>query len=660
MPRTDRQEVSEAIQEEQGRFPERRLSGGVTRRSMALGLLLIVPNTYWIMFVEGIWHSGHPTAVSLMWNVMFTLLILIGINLMVKRYAPTLALTQPEFITIYVMLALASALAGHDTLQLGVPNLSFAWHFETPENRWGSLFLRYLPIWLTVPDKEIIRGLYDGRSTLYTLPKLEAWAGPVLWWSAFILAMGTVMVCLNVLVRRQWTESEKLNFPIIQLPLALTAGGGNTAFFRNRLLLIGIAFGAGLDLLNGLHVLYPSLPYITVRHDQIDFSAMFSTHPWNAVRWFPIPLYPFLIALGFLLPTDLSFSLWFFYLFRKGQQVAARAFAYDSMPRLPYVSEQSFGAWIVILGFTVWVSRAYFREVFQKIFTNRSKLDDSKEPISYRTAFGGIVLGMGFITYFCLRAGMSIEFIIPFFAISFLLFMALTRLRAELGPPAHELAGMNTGALLAGFVGTGAIGARNLTMLPLFWWFTGRGYRTNPMPHQLEAFKMAEVTRMSTKRMALAMLLAMWFGGICAYWAAVHLSYQHGTSPLVDHNWGQWNELAARLQSPEKPDPWAIGFFLGGMAFTAFLTFMRIQFIWWPFHPVGYGLSMNFGVEYFWSCILIAWILKCLVLRYGGYRSYAQAIPLMFGVILGEYVVGAFWSAMSVILQIRTYDFCPG
>jgi hypothetical protein len=35
-------------------------------------------------------------------------------------------------------------------------------------------------------------------------------------------------------------------------------------------------------------------------------------------------------------------------------------------------------------------------------------------------------------------------------------------------------------------------------------------------------------------------------------------------------------------------------------------------------------------------------------------------MPFMFGLILGEYIVGAFWSAMSVVTGIRTYDFAPG
>jgi hypothetical protein len=32
----------------------------------------------------------------------------------------------------------------------------------------------------------------------------------------------------------------------------------------------------------------------------------------------------------------------------------------------------------------------------------------------------------------------------------------------------------------------------------------------------------------------------------------------------------------------------------------------------------------------------------------------------MFGIILGEFTVGAFWSVMSVVMDSRTYDFAPG
>ena len=60
----------------------------VTRRAILLGIILIPFNCYWIMMVEGIWHSGHPTAISLAWNVVFNILILLLINLLLKRFLP--------------------------------------------------------------------------------------------------------------------------------------------------------------------------------------------------------------------------------------------------------------------------------------------------------------------------------------------------------------------------------------------------------------------------------------------------------------------------------------------------------------------------------------------------------------------------------------------
>jgi hypothetical protein len=44
----------------------------------------------------------------------------------------------------------------------------------------------------------------------------------------------------------------------------------------------------------------------------------------------------------------------------------------------------------------------------------------------------------------------------------------------------------------------------------------------------------------------------------------------------------------------------------------------------------------------------------------GGISMHHKAKFFFFGVILGEYCVGAFWSAMSVIIGAPIYDFAPG
>ena len=49
-----------------------------------------------------------------------------------------------------------------------------------------------------------------------------------------------------------------------------------------------------------------------------------------------------------------------------------------------------------------------------------------------------------------------------------------------------------------------------------------------------------------------------------------------------------------------------------------------------------------------------------MALRFGGPSTYHKMIFFFFGVILGEYCVGAFWSVLSVIIREPIYDFAPG
>jgi hypothetical protein len=287
--------------------------------------------------------------------------------------------------------------------------------------------------------------------------------------------------------------------------------------------------------------------------------------------------------------------------------------------------------------------------------------------MSYRMAFLGILAGMGFLTWFCLKAGMSLSIILLYFGFFFLLSVGLTRLRAELGPPAHEMAGnLNGSHLLTLFMGTQGVGMANLTMMSMFWWFSGRGYRTNAMPCQLEAMKMGQQGGVNMSGMGFAMMFAMFVGGLASFWAALHLQYGAGINMMTAHNWGQFQQLKSWNDSPVQPDFWGqiwVGFgFIAAMG----MNWMRTRFLWWPFHPAGYAIALTFGAEYYWSCLIFSTLIKWAVLRYGGYKLNRQVIPFMFGLILGEYTVGAFWSLLSLFLNhgrfinIKTYDFCPG
>jgi hypothetical protein len=182
----------------------------------------------------------------------------------------------------------------------------------------------------------------------------------------------------------------------------------------------------------------------------------------------------------------------------------------------------------------------------------------------------------------------------------------------------------------------------------------------------LEAMKMGQQGGVNMRGMGWAMMFAMFVGGLASFWAALHLQYGAGINKMTDHNWGQFQQVKAWADNPVQPDFWGqIWVGVGALA-AGGMQWMRMRFLWWPFHPAGYAISLNFGAEYYWSCLVLSSILKYFVLRYGGYRLNRQVMPFMFGIILGEYGIGAFWSLLSLFLNqgrlinIRTYDFCPG
>ena len=86
---------------------------GVTFRAILIGIILIPPNTYFIMANHLRYRSTLPTTMSLIYNVVVTLVVLTCLNSLVKRLLlPRFALRQGELLTVYIILSMSSAIAG--------------------------------------------------------------------------------------------------------------------------------------------------------------------------------------------------------------------------------------------------------------------------------------------------------------------------------------------------------------------------------------------------------------------------------------------------------------------------------------------------------------------------------------------------------------------
>src|SRR5881409_885248 len=97
----------------------------VTWRSILISLLLIPPNAYWLVQMEIVRYSAHPTTISLFFNVVFILLVVTVVNAGVARLWRRAALNRGELLVVYGMLSVASCLPAHDLQQILVPMLSW-------------------------------------------------------------------------------------------------------------------------------------------------------------------------------------------------------------------------------------------------------------------------------------------------------------------------------------------------------------------------------------------------------------------------------------------------------------------------------------------------------------------------------------------------------
>lgn len=617
-------------------------------RAIGIAVLLIPVCCYWSA------EAITDVILSLLVPPVALLLVLIVLNALCRAAFRRTLLTTTELVIIYGMLQTATAIAAEWMWVIHPLIASFS-AFGERNTKFGTLILPNVPDQLHIKDKALLGAYVTGGATWREfIAALPVWSGPVFWWTVVVFLVCFAMLCINALMRQEWTDREKLSFPIIQLPLAMAQGG--PGFWRSRFMWGGFAAVAAIDLLNGFSFLYPAIPGLNVRFLG-DLKDWCPDAPFNAIGWTPIGLFPFIVGLGVFLPTDLMFSVIFFFFLRKASQVVAAIMGYPQgtfgggglVPSPPYFSEQTWGAFLGLFVSALWVARRYLREVWRDILTG-TRCPDGGVP--RRWVFAGLLaswLAMGLLGFWWgLGFGFTLFYVGLFLAFS----VALTRMRAQLGPPTHEMAFMGPNQLLVDFHGTQGVPAALVARTVTLFHFTNRIHRTHPMPTQLELMKMGERTGTSQgvifAAVVIAVVAASVFGHLTRVWLGYHYGARMGGSDVA-------NVVNEFTTNPRLPNGIAMLFVGIGFAVVLGLNYLRFQLPWFPLNPMGYALAMNFGVDYYWFGLLVAWGLKAGVQRYVGLKGYHKLHQAALGVILGEFTVEAIWAAVSMIYRMATY-----
>ncbi|MFB3881249.1 MAG: DUF6785 family protein [Armatimonadota bacterium] len=215
------------------------------------------------------------------------------------------------------------------------------------------------------------------------------------------------------------------------------------------------------------------------------------------------------------------------------------------------------------------------------------------------------------------------------------------------------------------FTGTRWLRRRELVAL-----FT-MGWSYTPFPSQtisvssmnaVTSFKIGDAAGMPLRRLTwllfASFLVAL--GGGVAY--MLHSRYAIGfnaTKAGSANSFPGWYFLAAgegimdRLSNLTGPTWDGVVWCATGALVFVSIAVMRLRFLWWPFHPLGYilGLSILADEGRGESPFLIAWIAKSLVLRYGGLRLYQRTLPLAIGLIAGDVLNRSLWNFISLLAR---------
>ena len=627
---------------------------GVSLRAVLIGLVGIPLNTYWMTLTY--WRFGNDagTPYPIYYNCVFYIFVLAGLNTILRRRKPEWVFSLGELLTIYVMLSVATAWCGVDLLMPLPEAICNSFWLATPGNRWADIIWPNMPMWLTVSDLDVIGGFFEGNTNPYRASVLLAWAGPALWWTAFATALMLCHVCLSSIFRRRWADDEKLLFPITIVPLHIAEERHQLS--RNKVMWAGFALVGIFEVLATLHGFFPAIPVIPFYFDLGPWIDQYP--PWNAYRWKGIGLWPILISLSYLMPLDLAFSLWFFNLVWKAQLIISTHFAWttNTASGFPYIDMQSLGGLAALLASVLWLDRRYLLQVLRKAVGVRSPIDDSAEPMTYRRAVVGLIVGVAFLAYTFGRAGMATWLSLGWIVNLLLIGLVLTRIRAQLGPPHFEQVGMGPNQVLPALFGSTGISPSGQAMLWLSYPFTMH-HAQNPQPWSLETYKLGEGGRMEAKRLPWILVLTTLVVVPSLFWASLHVLYnigaRAGADPFASGHARQVPlQLASMLENPSGTNHPLLGAAGVGFVITAMLMVLKLKFYAWPLHPVAFPIASAWVMDSALPAVFIAWSVKVIVMRYGGLRLYRTTLPFFLGMILSSSVIGFVRMTIGAIFNI--------
>lgn len=534
-----------------------------------------------------------------------------------------------------------------------------------PDNLWSLAGLRYLASGFIPWDQ---------------------WATPLAAWSGLIAALFVGFLGLNILLRKQWVEHERFTFPLTIVPKNLFAtetqadGRVVTPLFRNRVMWAGFGAAFLLALLKGLNFYIPQVPapafpeqgfasYVTSPALKAFFQNV------NFGLGFSLTVLPILL----LIETDILFSLWTMFLLFQLWHLFGKVFGWTAAAGYPWEFQQAMGAFIAYAVLALFVARHHLARVGRIILgraTATERTSEAHELFTYRTAVWLVLASLLALGVWGWWTQMGIGASLLFFGYILVCGFAASRLRAECGAPFAYLTpyfGMQFVAAVGGFA---VFQSTGMVVATIAAGFMCTSCFLFIAPVQVEMMELGRHFRVRPRDVGAGLLLGLAGGLVLGGFVILCWAYGFGVSNLKTQwpfaqNWyfegyrtGALNAdrafAAGTLgKTPEtqplnfraNPDAKGLGI---GAVMTGVLAFLRAQFPWFPFHPLGYVLASSHFMRGVWLLVFLAWLARLVLFRLGGAGVIRRGlVPAAVGMFLGAVTSVMVFGVVGIVLRLQ-------
>jgi len=497
---------------------------------------------------------------------------------------------------------------------------------------------------------------------------LQQWVVPMCAWSLLIGALFMGFFGVNVLLRKQWVESERFTYPMNLFPRQFFGGDAVDLgdllhnLFTNRILWVGFAVMLPLVLLKGIHFYVPSVP-APVWGDMWLSKTLgaYVTNPLlkALLNQAGVNLVFSLFSITLLVETDLLLSIWVFFFLFQLWYVFGQAFNFTRFEGYPWQWSQVIGAFIGYALLALVTARRHLAQVFKQIAGFMPRTDQT-EVVSYRTAFIMILASLIIIGAWGMWTKMGLKAALLFFGWILICGLTASKIRAEAGLAFGYWTpyfGMMFVGALGGFVTFGTTG---MLVAAIVSGFIGVSCFYFVAPAQVEMMELGRHYKVRPRDVGWGLMLGL-LGGLCIG-GFTFMSWAYGKgADNFSYSWpyvqGTWyfklannyvpgeaaidSAFAAGKLADPKTAPLdfvhninakGIGI---GFVLILFFAFLRQTFMWFPLHPLGYVLAgSHFGYVFWFTCFL-AWAVRFITLRIGGAHSIRRGlVPFSIGMFL--------------------------